>query len=131
MPAPDVIVMVMALSSLTMWRKKYRHSPHTHFLKISFCVHLFTNTELSTCNSMSVTAALQHSLPLSLSLSPAALAPNTTPPPPFVFKSRYGHFVVIVVNDDVEKTQPSHLLLVCTAGFSARGHGLFDLRATC
>lgn len=58
MSAPDVMVMVIALSSLTMWRKQYRHSPYS-LLKISFCFHLFTNTELSTYNSMSVTTALE------------------------------------------------------------------------
>lgn len=64
MSAPDVMVMVIALSSLTMWIKQYRHSPYS-LLKISFCFHLFTNTELSTYNSMSVTTALERFLYLS------------------------------------------------------------------
>lgn len=93
MPAPDVIVMVIALSSLTMWRKQYCHSPYS-LLKISFCFHLFTNTELSTCNSMSVTAVLEHFLHLS------SLAPSRHDVFFFfrfifssvVFKSRCGHF---------------------------------------
>lgn len=76
MPAPDVMVMVIALSSLTMWRKPHRHSPYS-LLKISFCFHLFNNTQLSTCNSMSVSgAALQRFLYLfrrSFSRHPARL----------------------------------------------------------
>lgn len=60
-PAPDVTLTVMALSALTMCRKQYHHSPYS-LLKISFCFHLFANTELSTCNSISVTTALERFL---------------------------------------------------------------------
>lgn len=97
MPAPDVIVMVIALSSLTMWRKQYCHSPYS-LLKISFCFHLFTNTELSTCNSMSVTAVLEHFLHLSSpDVARAAAARRLFFFFSFifssvVFKSRCGHF---------------------------------------
>lgn len=63
MPPPDVTVMVIALSALTMWRKQSHHFPYS-LLKISFCFHLFANTELSTCNSMSVSTALERFLHL-------------------------------------------------------------------
>lgn len=87
MSAPDVMVMVIALSSLTMWRKQYRHSPYS-LLKISFCFHLFTNTELSTYNSMSVTTALERFL----YLLPKLLVPSGMTLLSVVFKTCCGHF---------------------------------------
>ena len=140
MPAPDVIVMVIALSSLTMWRKQYCHSPYS-LLKISFCFHLFTNTELSTCNSMSVTTVLEHFLHLS---SPGAARTIRRHDFLFFFFKFISYFplwclnraaatlLVIIVNYDT-KHRP-HLLCFC-AGFSAEGLGVswgpFDLKVMC
>lgn len=124
MPAPDVIVMVIALSSLTMWRKQYCHSPYS-LLKISFCFHLFTNTELSTCNSMSVTAVLEHFLHLSSPDAARAVAARR-----FFFSVLYfplsclnraaATLLVIIVNYNT-KHRP-HLLCFC-AGFRMKVSG--------